>query len=165
MSARASRFVAATLAVLSCTSALSAELSSQDQAKLIKNVDAYAARMSEVALQIWSAPELGYMETKTSALLQDELKAAGFRIETGVAGIPTAFIARGGSNEGPVIAILAEMDSLPGLAQAAEAERRPIADHASRHACGHHLFGSAAGAAALPVEESLDHTTTSAQDG
>src|SRR5262245_16965182 len=100
MTARAFRFVAmATLALLSRTSAQSAELSSQDQATLIKNVDAYAARMSEVALQIWSAPELGYMETKTSALLQDELKAGGFRIETGVGGIPTAFIARGGSNE------------------------------------------------------------------
>jgi aminobenzoyl-glutamate utilization protein B len=80
MTARASRLIAATLVLLSCTSALSAELSSQDQAKLIKNVDAYASRMSEVALQIWSAPELGYLETKTSALLQGELKAAGFTI-------------------------------------------------------------------------------------
>ena len=164
MTARAARSVAmATLALLSCTSAQSAELSSQDQATLIKNVDAYAARMSEVALQIWSAPELGYMETKTSALLQDELKAAGFRIETGVGGIPTAFIARGGSNEGPVIAILAEMDSLPGLAQAAEPERKPISDQASGHACGHHLFGSAAVAAAIAVKKWLDDTGTRAQ--
>src|SRR5262245_66638945 len=126
---------AATLVLSSSASAWSAELSSENQAKLIRNVDAYAARMSEVALKIWSLPELGYMETKTSALLQEELKAAGFRIETGVAGIPTAFIARGGSNDGPVIAILAEMDSLPGLAQAAEPERKPIADQASGHAC------------------------------
>jgi len=153
----------ATLALLSCTSAQAAELSSQDQATLIKNVDAYAARMSEVALQIWSAPELGYLETKTSALLQDELKAAGFRIEIGVGGIPTAFIARGGSNEGPVIAILAEMDSLPGLAQAAEPERKPISDQASGHACGHHLFGSAAVAAAIAVKKWLDDTGTRAQ--
>jgi aminobenzoyl-glutamate utilization protein B len=164
MTARASRFVAmATLALLSCISAQSAELSSQDQATLIKNVDAYAARMSEVALQIWSSPELGYMETKTSTLLQDELKAAGFRIETGAGGVPTAFIARGGSNEGPVIAILAEMDSLPGLAQAAEPERKPIADQASGHACGHHLFGSAAVAAAIAVKKWLDDTGTRAQ--
>jgi aminobenzoyl-glutamate utilization protein B len=164
MTARAPRlFAAATLALLSCASAQSAELSSQDQATLIKNVDAYAARMSEVALQIWSAPELGYMETKTSALLQDELKAAGFRIETGAGGIPTAFIARGGSNEGPVIAILAEMDSLPGLAQAADPERKPIADKASGHACGHHLFGSAAVAAAIAVKKWLDDSGIRAQ--
>jgi aminobenzoyl-glutamate utilization protein B len=151
------------LAVLSSTSALSAELSSQDQAKLIANVDAYASRMSEVALKIWSLPELGYLETKTSELLQNELKTAGFRIETGVAGIPTAFIARGGSNDGPVIAILAEMDSLPGLAQAAEPERKPIADQISGHACGHHLFGSAAVAAAIAVKKWLEDTGTRAQ--
>ena len=60
MTVRASRFVAATLAALS-SPALSAELSSQDQAKLIANVDAYASRMSEVALKIWSLPELGYL--------------------------------------------------------------------------------------------------------
>jgi aminobenzoyl-glutamate utilization protein B len=68
----------------------------RNQTKLIKNVDSYAARMSEVALKIWSAPELGYQETQTSALLQDELKKAGFKIEAGIAGIPTAFVARAG---------------------------------------------------------------------
>src|SRR2546421_9115020 len=123
MTARASRVIAATLAVLSATSAGSAELSSQDQTKLVKNVEAYASRMSEVALQIWSAPELGYLETKTSALLQSELKAAGFTIEPGVAGMPTAFVARAGTREGPVIALLAEIDALPGLSQAATPER------------------------------------------
>ena len=113
MTVRASRFVAATLAVLS-SPALAAELSSQDQAKLIANVDAYASRMSEVALQIWSAPELGYLETKTSALLQSELKAAGFTIETGVAGMPTAFVARAGTREGqgPLLLLLIRVGHL-----------------------------------------------------
>src|SRR4029453_3357118 len=106
----------------------SAELSSENQAKLMKSVDSYAARMSEVALKIWSAPELGYQETKTSALLQEELRKAGFKIEAGVAGIPTAFFARGGTNDGPVIAILAEIDALPGMSQAAVPERKPIPD-------------------------------------
>src|ERR687888_2715817 len=86
-----------------------ADFSAENQVKLIKNVDAYASRMSEVALKIWSAPELGYQETKTSALLQEELKKAGFKIEAGVAGIPTAFVARAGTSDGPVIAILAEI--------------------------------------------------------
>ena len=72
-------------------------------------------------------PELGYQETKTTALLQSELKKAGFTIQAGVAGIPTAFVARAGSNDGPVIAILAEMDLLPGLSNEAVPERKPIA--------------------------------------
>src|SRR5262245_8559495 len=163
MTARASRFVVASLAVLSATSALSAELSSQDQAKLLKNIDAYASRMSEVALQIWSAPELGYLEQKTSALLQSELKAAGFTIETGVAGMPTAFVARAGTREGPVIALLAEIDALPGLSQAATPERKPIPDQDAGHACGHHLFGAGAVAAAIAVKTWLEETGTKAQ--
>src|SRR5437588_4189516 len=126
-------FMLAAVAALAIngTATSAAELSAANQAKLLANVDAYAARMSEIALKIWSLPELGYQETKTSALLQDELKAAGFRVETGIAGIPTAFLARAGTSDGPVIAILAEMDSLPGLAQAATPERKPIADQIS----------------------------------
>src|SRR5262252_1154752 len=163
MTARASRFVAATLALLSCASAGAAELSSQDQAKLIKSVDAYAARMSEVALQIWAAPELGYLETKTSALLQSELKAAGFTIETGVAGMPTAFVARAGTREGQVIALLAEIDALPGLSQAATPERNPVPNQDAGHGCGHHLFGAGAVAAAIAVKTWLEETGTKAQ--
>src|SRR6266700_4125068 len=164
MTARASRLVAvATLTLLSCTSTGAAELSSQDQAKLIKSVDAYASRMSEVALQIWSAPELGYLETKTSALLQSELKAAGFTIEPGVAGMPTAFVARAGTREGPVIALLAEIDALPGLSQAATPERSPIPGQSAGQACGHHLFGSGAVAAAIAVKGWLEETGTKGQ--
>ena len=96
---------------VSATVAWSDELSSAQQAKLIQAIDSYAARMSDVALKIWSAPELGYQETKTSALLQDELKKAGFKVDAGVAGMPTAFVARAGTNDGPVIAILAEIDA------------------------------------------------------
>src|SRR5258708_15181671 len=86
--------------------AFSAELSPGNQAKVLANVTAYAPRLSEVALDIWKMPELGYLENHTTALLQGELKKAGFAIETGVAGMPTSFIASAG-NGGPVIAILA----------------------------------------------------------
>jgi aminobenzoyl-glutamate utilization protein B len=140
-----------------------AELSNENQVKLTKNVDSYASRMSEVALKIWSMPELGYQETKTSALLQEELKKAGFKIESGVAGIPTAFVARAGTNEGPVIAILAEIDALPGMSQAAAPERAPIANQIAGHACGHHLFGSGSVAAAIAIKNWLADTGTKGQ--
>src|SRR5262249_1289728 len=130
----------------------SAELSTENQAKLMKSVDSYAPRMSEVALKIWSKPEVGYQETQTSALLQDELKKAGFRIETAEGGIGTAFVARAGTNDGPVIAILAEIDALPGMSQAAVPDRKPIPDQIAGHACGHHLFGSGSVATAIAVK-------------
>src|SRR6266550_3280677 len=72
-------FVAGAFALCSQALAGSVELSTDNQAKLIKNIDAYSSRMSEVALKIWSTPELGYQESKTSALLQDELKKADSR--------------------------------------------------------------------------------------
>lgn len=52
--------------------ALAAELPTDNQSTLMKSVDGYASRLSEVALKIWSAPEVGYQEAKTSALLQAE---------------------------------------------------------------------------------------------
>ena len=157
--------VASATAIVLCLygTGSSAELSTENQAKLMKSVDSYASRMSEVALKIWSAPELGYQETKTSALLQDELKKAGFKIEAGVAGIPTAFVARAGTSDGPVIAILAEIDALPGMSQAAVPERKPIPDQIAGHACGHHLFGSGSVAAAIAVKNWLQETGTKGQ--
>lgn len=154
---------AVTLVLYSCALAWSADLSTENQTKLIKNVESYASRMSEVALKIWSMPELGYQETKTSALLQDELKKAGFKVDSGVAGIPTAFVARAGTSDGPVIAILAEIDALPGMSQAATPERKPIADQLAGHACGHHLFGSGSVAAAIAIKNWLAETGTKGQ--
>jgi aminobenzoyl-glutamate utilization protein B len=48
---------------------------------------------SNIAHKIWEFAEVGYQEEKSSALLQETLKQAGFTIEAGVAGMPTAFIA------------------------------------------------------------------------
>jgi len=87
-----------------------------------QNYDAY----KKTALQIWEYAELGYKEQRSSALLQQVLKENGFSIETGVAEIPTAFVATYGSGK-PVIAILAEYDALPGLAQEAVPEKKEIA--------------------------------------
>ncbi len=153
----------ACLALVASSPALPAELSAANQAKVLANVQAYAPRMSEIALKIWEMPELGYLETKTTGLLQSELKKAGFTLEAGVAGMPTSFIARTGSKDGPVIAILAEMDSLPGLSQAATPERKPIPGVISGHACGHNLFGSGSVAAAIAVKKWLEETGTKGQ--
>src|SRR5262249_30251709 len=145
------------------TLAHAAELSAENQGKLISSIDAYAPHISEVALKIWGAPELGYQEAKTTALLQEELRRAGFAIESGVAGIPTAFIARAGTSAGRVIAILAEMDALPGLSQTATPERSPIAGQIAGQGCGHHLFGTGSVAAAIAVKNWLAETGTKGQ--
>src|SRR3546814_3022315 len=87
--------------------------------------------MAQVAHEIWEHPELGYLETRASKLLQDELAAAGFEVQAGIAGMPTAFVASAGNGKGPVIALLAEMDALPGMSQAALPEHARSEEHTS----------------------------------
>jgi aminobenzoyl-glutamate utilization protein B len=110
-----------------------------------------------VATNIWNLAELGYKEGKSANLLQSMLKEEGFTIETGVAGIPTAFTATFGSGT-PVIGVLGEYDALPGFSQDAVPFKKELAGNTNGHACGHHLFGSASAAAAIAVKNWLKTT-------
>ena len=114
-------------------------------------IDSNQVSYAETALEIWNLAEVGYQEFVSTGLLQDHLQEAGFKIETGVAGIPTAFIASYGSGR-PVIGILAEFDALPGINQAAAPDREQIEGKQAGHACGHHLFGMGSAAAAIAVK-------------
>jgi amidohydrolase len=119
-------------------------------------VEAWAPRQAALAQAIWERPELGYQETTASALLQAALREAGFSVEAGVAGIPTAFVARAGRRgKGPVIALLAEMDALPGMSQQAVPQRLPFEGQDAGHACGHNLFGAGVVGAARAIAQWL----------
>lgn len=90
--------------------------------EIMSSIDARYADYRAAALRIWEYAEVGYKEYKSTVLLQDILKKAGFSVEAGVAEIPTAFVATYGSGK-PVIGILAEFDALPGLSQQAVPEK------------------------------------------
>lgn len=121
---------------------------------VLASIDAKGDRFAQVARQIWELAEVGYRETQSCALLQQELRSAGFSIEAGVAGMPTAFVASYGAGQ-PVIGILAEYDALPGITQDAVADRAPLPNKQAGHACGHNLFGTGSTAAAIAVKEFL----------
>lgn len=123
------------------------------ESEILKNLEANSAAYETIADQIWNWAEMGYLEEKSAALLQKTLSNEGFSIKTGVAGIPTAFIAEYGQGT-PVIAILGEYDALPGLSQKAVAQKES-AGGAAGHACGHHLFGTASTAAAIAAKNWL----------
>jgi len=127
------------------------QVNANKDAALVALNNAYEAD-KKTALQIWEYAEVGYKENKSAALHVQNLKAAGFTVETGVAGIPTAFVATYGSGA-PVIGILAEYDALPGLAQTASPEKNPIAGKNAGHGCGHHLFGTASVGAGIAIKE------------
>lgn len=133
--------------------ALASGLSEETRAELASHISDYGPRMTEVAHSIWSNPELGYLESNTVDALAGELEQNGFAIERGVGDIPTAFIATAGSEGGPVIAILAEMDALPGFSQDAVATQKAVDGIESGHACGHHLFGAGSVAAAIAISK------------
>ena len=121
---------------------------------LYESINRRDAQTWQCALDIWKWAEPGYQETRSSARLAALLEEAGFKIEKGVAGIPTAFIATFGSGK-PVIAILGEFDALPGLSQEAVPYRKPRQQGGYGHACGHHLFGAASASAAVALAEQI----------
>jgi amidohydrolase len=97
-----------------------------------RTVDASAADLLALSHRIHANPELRFEEHQASGWLADFLTARGHAVERGIAGMPTALRARGGSSSAvPAAAILAEYDALPGVG----------------HACGHNLIAAAAAGA------------------
>ena len=130
--------------------------SAQDgKSMVLPFLDEHQVQYGEIAQEIWDYAELGYMEERSAALLVRTLSEAGFTVETGVAGMPTAFVASYGEGQ-PVVGILAEYDALPGITQDRLPERAPHPELESGHACGHHLFGAGSTGAAIAVKEWLE---------
>ena len=97
-------------------------------------VDAHAAQLVAVAREIHAHPELAFEEHRAAALLVATLRDAGLAVDAGCYGVATAFESRGG-DAGPVVALLAEYDALPGIG----------------HACGHNLIATAAVGAGIAL--------------
>lgn len=122
--------------------------------QILTELETSTANYAKIAMKIWEYAEMGYQEEKSSTLLQQTLREAGFSIEAGVAGIPTAFVAEY-NNDGPVIAILGEYDALPGLSQKA-VPYKVTNNKRAGHACGHHLFGTGSVAAAISLKQYVE---------
>ena len=118
-------------------------------------VDAKSAAYFELSDTVWDNPETNYEEYKSSDAHAAMLEAEGFRVERGIAGLPTAVMGEAG-DEGPVIAILGEFDALPGLSQISGlVEEQPVEVGGHGHGCGHNLLGSGSLLAAAAVKDYL----------
>lgn len=140
--------------ILAALLGMAAVQAQDDHSRLMDEIDSKHQAYADIAHMIWEEAEMGYLEYKSSELLKSTLEKEGFTIRSGVAEIPTAFVAEYGSGS-PVIAILAEYDALPGLSQQAVPEKKS-AGKAAGHACGHHLFGTASSAAAIAAKNWLE---------
>jgi aminobenzoyl-glutamate utilization protein B len=113
-------------------------------------------KFGRISDQIWKYAELGLQEFDSSKLLADTLEAAGFKVERGLAGMPTCFVATYGSGQ-PVIGLLGEFDALPMLSQKGRVPKKdPVVEGAPGHGCGHNAMCTAAAAAAIAVKEAMD---------
>jgi len=109
----------------------------------------------EMSDKIWDFAELGLIEFKSSALLADELEKNGFRVERGIAGMPTAFVATWGEGK-PVIGIMGEYDALPGLSQKRVPWKETLEKGKPGHGCGHNVHGTSGMAAAIAVKKVME---------
>ena len=91
-----------------------------------------------IALSDWmyENPEIGHQEHESAARLIQQLRDNGFVVEAPYAGMATAFRATYKGGEGPVVAILAEYDALPGIG----------------HGCGHNIIGTLAVLSAIGLK-------------
>lgn len=116
------------------------------------SIERHRPELVDLANQVWAFAETALKEKRSAKLLADYAEAQGFKVERGVAGLPTAFVASYGEGK-PVIAVLGEYDALPGISQKAQPEKEPLEAGAPGHGCGHNLFGAASLGAAVAVKE------------
>lgn len=122
----------------------------QQLINLVESKKEYFAKLND---KVWSTPETGFAEHKSAQALTDALTEQQFKVETHLAGIPTAFKGVWGKGK-PVIAFLGEFDALPSLSQkAACAVKSPVEEKGNGHGCGHCSLGAGSMAAATAVKE------------
>ncbi len=132
------------------------------QQKLPKNkaiieasIESHKTELIAISDEIWAKAETAFEEYQSSEILSNYAEKNGFKVEKGVAGMPTAFVATYGSGK-PVISILGEFDALPGISQKTVPTKDPLNEGAPGHGCGHNLFGAASLGAAIAIKEMIE---------
>lgn len=107
------------------------------KADLAGQIDGMRKQAQVMNDTVFGFAELGFQEFETSKYLSGLLEKEGFKIDRGVAGIPTAFVATWGSGK-PVIALGSDIDDIPQASQKpGVAYRAPLIEGAPGHGEGH----------------------------
>ena len=119
-------------------------------------VDGRRAFIQRMVDSLFSFAELGFQEFETQRYLTGILRAEGFEVELGVAGIPSGWVARWGSGS-PVIALGSDVDGIPQSSQKpGVAYREPLVEGAPGHGEGHNSGQAVNIAAALAVKAIME---------
>jgi aminobenzoyl-glutamate utilization protein B len=123
---------------------------------LAGQIEAMHGRTQIMVDTIFSLSELGFQEFETSKYLTDILEKEGFRIEHGIAGIPTAWMATWGSGK-PVIALGSDIDCIPQASQKpGVGYHDPLIQGAPGHGEGHNSGQALNITAALAVKKLME---------
>jgi aminobenzoyl-glutamate utilization protein B len=139
------------LLLCTCTSFSQNKLTNTKKS-IINSVEKHEANLIKISNDIWALAEEAFQEHKSSEILSNYAEKQGFKVERGVAGMPTAFVASYGSGK-PVISVLGEFDALPGISQKALPTKEALKKGAAGHGCGHNLFGAGSLGAAIAIKE------------
>lgn len=131
----------------------------QAQETALAVIAARKGDLSRWCATIFDHGETAWREYRSSAWYVDRLRAEGFTVEEGSAGMPTAFCADWRNGEGPVIGLYAEYDGIPGNCQAASTRREPRAGlgfQAGGHTDPHSGLGIAGLGGALALKAAME---------
>ncbi len=107
------------------------------KADLAGQIDAMKKQAQVMVDSVFSFGELGFQEIETSKYLTGILEKEGFKIERGVAGIPTAWVASWGAGK-PVISLGSDIDDIPQASQKPGVGwHEPLIEGAPGHGEGH----------------------------
>ncbi|HEX7122002.1 MAG TPA: amidohydrolase [Gemmatimonadaceae bacterium] len=122
----------------------------------LTKVEGRAKLVQEIVDMVFSFGELGMQEFETSKYLTGILEQNGFRVERGVAGMPTAWVATWGSGK-PVIALGSDIDGIPQSNQKpGVGYREALVNSAPGHGEGHNSGQAVNIVAALVVKEIME---------
>jgi aminobenzoyl-glutamate utilization protein B len=147
---------AAGVSILLAGPALAAPSAAQLKQEAFAVVDKNADRMGRINDAIFSYSEIGFQEFKTIALVTRTLEQNGFKVQRGVAGMPTAYMATYGSG-GPTIGLMSDFDGVPGASQKPTAlVHDPVVPGAPGHGEGHNTHQPTLIGAALAMKAVKD---------
>ena len=110
--------------------------------RICEEIDRLAPELLDVSHRIHARPELCFEEHHAHDLLTEVLADHGLAVQRRAYGVDTAFEARAGAADGPVIAVVCEYDALPGIG----------------HACGHNIIAASGLGAGLALAAMADET-------
>ena len=127
------------------------------KADLAGQIDAMKKQAQVMVDSVFSFGELGFQEFETSKYLTGILEKQGFKVDRGVAGIPTAWVASWGSGK-PVISLgSSDIDDIPQASQKPGVGwHEPLIEGAPGHGEGHNSGVPLNIVAALAVKKVME---------